>query len=149
MYKRFAFEDDVHDSLSCVPLAVRRKLDLAELKISLAGWQALTRPERLALCHLPVDAPDDLAVYREVLAGFAARASVRLTPLEGSPSDRSAWSAEGVEARLEDRLGGLPFDPARLRALDEESRYALFKLADPKRDLTKLRLALRELRLDG
>jgi hypothetical protein len=149
MYKRFAFEEDVHTSLACVPLAVRRKLDLAALKISLAGWQMLTRPERLALCHLPVDTKEDIAVYQEVLAGFAARASVRLTPLEGSPTDRSAWSAEAVAVRLKDRLGGAPFDAARLRALDEESRYALFKLADPKRDIQKLRAALRELEIDG
>ena len=55
MYKRFTFEGDIHESLDCVPLSVRRKLDLAALKISLDGWQQLSRAERLSLCHLPVD----------------------------------------------------------------------------------------------
>jgi hypothetical protein len=148
MYQRFAFEGDVHSSLACVPLAVRRKLDLAELKISLAGWQALSREERLALCHLPVDAAEDLAVYREVLRGFAARASVQLAPLPGGPMERSAWSAAGVLGRLKERLAGAPVDAARLDALPEEARYALFKLADPKRDVAKLHAALRELDLE-
>jgi hypothetical protein len=149
MYKRFAFEGDVHVSLSCVPLTVRRKLDLAELKISLAGWQTLSREERLALCHMPVDTHEDIAVYREVLRGFAARARVPLTPLPGGPMASSDWSAEGVLARLKERLVGAHLDAARLGALDEESRYALFKLADPKRDVAKLRAALRELDLEG
>ena len=47
MYKRFEFEGAIHDTLECVPMSVRRKLDLATLKISLAGWQALSRAERL------------------------------------------------------------------------------------------------------
>jgi hypothetical protein len=147
MYRRFALEgEEMHVSLSCVPLTVRRKLDLAELKISLAGWQTLSREERLALCHLPVDGEGDLDVYREVLKGFAARAGVPLTPLGGGPVSPSDWSADRVQARLKDRLGET-FDAARLGALDEEARYALFKLADPKREPDKLRAAVRELGL--
>ena len=146
MYRRFDFEGDIHSSLSCVPLTVRRKLDLAELKISLAGWQSLERAERLALCHLPVDTAADLAVYREVLAGFAARAGVALTPLGGGPVEPAAWGAAGVLARVRERLGGAgDLDEARLGSLDEEERYALFKLADPKRAPEKLRAALEEL----
>jgi hypothetical protein len=148
MYKQFAFEGDVHQSLDCVPLTVRRKLDLAELKISLTGWQALPREERLALCHLPVDIDEDVAVYREVLGAFAARAGVPLSPLAGDPLGRGAWSAAGVAARVLHRLGpagGL--DETRASSLTEEERYALFKLADPKRDTAKLELAMYELGL--
>ena len=75
MYLRFAFEGDVHETLATIPLAVRRKLDLAGLKLSLAGWTALSRAERLAVCHLPVESQADLEVYREALRGFAVRAS--------------------------------------------------------------------------
>ncbi len=145
MYRRFAFEgDDMHVSLSCVPTAVRRKLDLAALKISLAGWQALSREERLALCHLPVDTPEDLDVYREVLRGFAARAGVPLKPLV--PADPASWTATAVIARLRDRLGSdAVIDEARVKALDEEERYTLVKLAAPEREPDKLLTAAREL----
>jgi hypothetical protein len=146
MYRRFAFEGDMHVSLACVPLAVRRKLDLAALKISLAGWQALSREERLALCHLPVDTPEDLAIYGEVLRGFAARAGVPLGPLPEATS--AAWSLRGLLARLDARLGGVAeLDATRLAALTEEERYALWKLADPAREPDKLRGALLELDL--
>jgi len=146
MYRRFAFEGDMHVSLSCVPLVVRRKLDLAALKISLAGWQALSREERLALCHLPVDTDPDLAVYVEVFRGFAARAGVPLTPLPAA--DPTAWSLRGLLARLGERLGAAAeLDATRLAALTEEERYALFKLAEPTRAPDKLRAALIELGL--
>src|SRR5258705_5786573 len=135
-YKRFAFEGDMHDTLECVPLTVRRKLDLVGLKISLAGWQTLPREERLALCHLPVDEAWEVAVYREIFEGFAARASVALSPLAHEEAERTRWNTprppEGVQARL-DALGCV-LEPARWASLDEESRYALVKMAEPKRD---------------
>jgi hypothetical protein len=148
MYRRFEFEGGIHESLACVPFTVRRKLDLAGLKISLAGWQALTRAERLALCHLPVDAGGDLEVYREVLSAFAARAGVELTALPGSGEARP-WAGAALPGPLRARLAALDahLDDARWSQLDEESRYALYKLADPKRDAEKLGLALRELGL--
>jgi hypothetical protein len=146
MYRRFVFEGEVHEALDCVPLAVRRKLDLAGLKISLAGWQALSHAERLALCNLPVDTSEDLGIYVEVLQGFAARAGVPLSPLPEAPVDRITWSPGGVRARLQARLEGhaVPDEEALGRLTDEE-RYSLFKLADPRREPAKLLLLLREL----
>jgi hypothetical protein len=149
MYRQFAFEGDVHALLDCVPLTVRRKLDLVGLKISLAGWQALTRAERLGLCHLPADTAADLTIYREVMNGFAERAGVPLTPLADPDAASRAWNAATVPARVGDRLREIAcrLDDARWRALDEESRYALLKLSDPKRDVAKLRAAATELGL--
>ncbi len=146
VYRRFSFEGNIHASLDCVPLTVRRKLDLAGLKISLAGWQKLSREERLALCHLPVEPDEDLDVYREVLRGFAARVGATLTPL-ASTHVSNDWSVEGVLARLLAR--GRSIDEARLAPLSEEERYALYKLADPKREPDKLEQALAELGLDS
>lgn len=147
MYKRFAFEGDVHLTLECVPLTVRRKLDLAGLKISLAGWQTLTRAERLALCHLPVDDAEAVSIYRTVYLGFAERAGVPLTPLADDSMASRPWlapmppAAVAVKAALLDGVVDLSLWPD----LDEESRYALFKLSDPKKDASKLRAALLEL----
>jgi hypothetical protein len=147
MYKPFAFEGEVHQSLSCVPLTVRRKLDVAGLKISLAGWQVLSREERLALCHLPIDSEGEVAVYQEVMRGFCARHGVELKPLTDVQEHGRTWNADDVPAPVLDRLrevgGTLPV--AAWRALDEESRYALLKLADPKQAVAKFRAALGEL----
>jgi hypothetical protein len=149
MYKRYFFEGDIHDSLECVPLSVRRKLDLAALKISLVGWQSLSRSERLALCHLPVDGVEEVTVYREVLTGFCKRASVPLKKLEDGSADAQAWTARCIPASVATRLLslGAPLGDDDWRALDEESRYALVKLADPTRSPLKFEALLVELGL--
>jgi hypothetical protein len=146
VYKQFQFEGDVHQSLDCVPLSVRRRLDLAALKISLAGWQALSRAERLALCHLPTESDADLVVYREVMQAFCAARGVALKPLADSPR---TWNAPEPPAELRARLEqlGVPLSADAWRALDEEGRYALVKLADPQREPAKLHAALVELGL--
>jgi len=151
MYRRFAFEGEVHQSLSCVPLTVRRKLDLAGFKIPLAGWQALGREERLALCHLPVESEDELAVYREVMRGFCDRQGVALAPIADPQLQTRAWNAQEVPPPVAARLTevGQALAPAHWRALDEESRYALLKLADPKQNVAKFTAALDELGLAG
>lgn len=149
MYKQFRFEGEIHASLECVPLTVRRKLDLAQLKISLEGWQALTRAERLALCHLAVDSAAEIEIYREVLRGFCARAAVPLKELNDPEAAARSWNAPEAPARLAQRAQELSarLDGGTWRALDEESRYALVKLSDPKRNPAKLAAACVELGL--
>src|SRR5436305_14903016 len=100
MYLAFEFEGDVHRTLETIPLAVRRKLDLAGLKLSLQGWTSLSRAEKLALCHLPVEGDGDLDVYREALRGFADRSAHPVSPLEGGAVDSSAWAKDRLPAAL-------------------------------------------------
>jgi hypothetical protein len=58
-----------------------------------------------------------------------------------------SWNTDDVPVAVTTRLrevgGELPV--AGWRALDEESRYALLKLADPKQAVAKFRAALAEL----
>jgi hypothetical protein len=149
MYKRFAFEGDVHTSLECVPLTVRRKLDLSGIKISLAGWQQLARDERLSLCHLPVDCPEEIAIYREIFLAFCARRHVPWKPLQDPAVDARLWNAPKIPTELSARTQalGVQLDEETWAGLDEESRYALVKLVDPKRQPEKLAAALCELGL--
>jgi hypothetical protein len=147
MYRRFRFEGDIHATLDCVPLTVRRKLDLAGLKISLEGWQALPFAERLALCHLPVDTDADLIAYRDVMRGFCEQAGVPLKPLENV--DPRLWRGSTVPSIVRGRLDAnrLQLSDEDWRELDEETRYSLVKLADPKRNPAKLPWLMAELGL--
>ena len=57
----FAFEQDFIGTWRCIPLCVRRKLDLAGLKLKLNHWLALSQEQRQEL----VDWGDDaLALHR-------------------------------------------------------------------------------------
>src|SRR5271170_3326527 len=81
MIRKFKFEDEVHHSLACVPMAVRRKLDRVGVKVSLEQWQALAQHERLAICHLPTASGEECNVLKMFLeetvrarSGAAAKA---------------------------------------------------------------------------
>lgn len=147
MYRKFAFEavdEDVHATLSLIPLATRRRLDLAGLKISREGWAALPFAERATLCHLPVESDDEIAVFRAALRHFAARANVTLAPIDPSESDRARWSTPTPPDALVERLRKHNLAlPAPWRSLDDEARYCLVKYADPrKRDENFVALVL-------
>src|SRR5260370_42685458 len=73
MIRKFKFEDEMHESLQCVPMAVRRKLDRVGLKVGLEQWKALDRGERLAICHIPADSGEEC----EALAVFICEAMMR------------------------------------------------------------------------
>jgi len=145
MYLRLQLEGDLHETLEFIPLAVRRKLDLAGLKLSLAAWTAMPRAERLAVCHLPVDGEGDLDVYRAALTGFAERAGHPVAALEGGPIDRAAWGPERIPQAIAARAPNLAL--AQWSALSEEERYVLLKLSEARRSPEKFNAALRELRL--
>jgi len=49
MIREFQFEDEMHTTLACVPMAVRRKLDRIGVKVGLEQWKALGRGERVAI----------------------------------------------------------------------------------------------------
>src|SRR5690349_9810986 len=115
----FSFERDIHATLSFMPLAVRRKLDLAGCKISLEGWRALPLDDRRALVDARVD--DDVRAFADALREAAARAGVSLQPIAaGEP----AWRGASVPAPLRETIAGDAW-----LGLDDETRYVLLKLA--------------------
>jgi molybdopterin-guanine dinucleotide biosynthesis protein A len=146
MYRKFAFEGDVHDTLSLIPLATRRRLDLAGLKVSREGWAAFPLAERAILCHLPVESDDEVRVYRAALEHFALRASVKLEPIDPSESDRGRWSTAAPPTALVERLRrhGLAL-PAPWSTLDDETRYCLVKYSDPRKRDESFTALVREL----
>src|ERR1700676_4508899 len=64
MMRRSQFEAEVYESLSCLPMAARRKLDLLGIKISLDQWQHLGRGERLMICHAPTNSAEESGALR-------------------------------------------------------------------------------------
>ena len=64
MIRKFKFEDEIYSSLSCLPMAARRKLDQLGLKIGFDQWQQLSRGERLMICHAPIASDDETEALR-------------------------------------------------------------------------------------
>ncbi len=141
MIRRFKFEDEVHQSLSCVPMAVRRKLDRIGLKIGLAQWQQLGLGERLAVCHLPVDSIEEQEVARIFMREAVHTRSGGVVTELPEEVRRSASPPASPPAILtaNARAAGISLGQPEWERLDDDERYALIKLggsATPSHNLT-------------
>jgi hypothetical protein len=72
MIRKFKFEDEIYESLNCLPMAARRKLDALGVKLSLAQWERLGRGERLMICHAPSASEEE----RDALRTFIEEATI-------------------------------------------------------------------------
>ena len=59
MSRKFKFEAEIYESLNCLLMAARKKLDAVGIKLHLAQWEQLGRGERLMICHAPADSEED------------------------------------------------------------------------------------------
>ena len=84
----FCFEQDFVDSLRCVPMAVRFKLDLAGVKLSLRQWSRFTIADRTQMLISPCDTPADIRLYRaNLIDRIALRTGEKAKdiPVEAAP----------------------------------------------------------------
>ena len=107
---------------SFVPLAGRRALDRAGLKLSLRAWQSLSMPARAMIARLGQEDEVDVERVRSLLEG-AEPAPEPIAPLDDPPSD-----APPAEVRA--ALGpARPLSDEAWRALGSLGRYVLASYA--------------------
>lgn len=141
----FGFEHDFVGNWRCIPLSLRRKLDLAGVKLRLSHWHALEPDQRGELVAWADDGP----ALQEMRARIAALTrpmaqgeAPALTPVRGEP-----WQEGGelpVALREAAAANGHRLDEERWRQLTELERFALCKLARPGHDHHNLPAALEE-----
>jgi hypothetical protein len=61
------FETDFVESLRCIPMLVRMKLDTCGVKLKLEHWHKFSQLERESLVTLPCDSSREINNYREFL----------------------------------------------------------------------------------
>ncbi|MFN6354011.1 MAG: nitrate reductase associated protein [Cyanobacteriota bacterium] len=141
----FGFETDFAGDLRCLPMAVRRKLDLAGVKLKLVHWHGLSSAERQRLLAWP-DHPaalEDLRLW--LLERSHTLPQGPASPLP--PALATAWQrGEEIPEVLAAscRQLGLPLTPKTWRSLDELQRFALVKLSHPGHEHRNLPKALEE-----
>lgn len=133
----FAFESDFVDSLRCIPMAVRFKLDACGVKLSLRQWSRFTHEDRHRLLLQPCDTPQERGIYRVTLVELVAiRAGESAKPLAEPPPGQ--WrdehrTAPVVRAYALD-LGVTPPGDAQWAALTPLQRFILVKLTRDNHD---------------
>jgi hypothetical protein len=146
MIRKFKFEDEMHESLQCVPMAVRRKLDRVGLKIGLEQWKSLDRGERLAICHFPVDSTEEsdaLSVFiREAMKRRFGVEPKTLTEAQRASAEPPASPPARVVSHA--RSQGFDLNSAMWSRLDSDERFALMKMGDAETPSHNLAAALKE-----
>ena len=142
----FAFEQDFIGNWRCIPMCVRRKLDLCGVKLKLNHWLQLSQDQRQVLVDWP-DAADSLEQFRQHLRDCTR------TMADGMAVDlpqvgRASWQklAELPAAVQEAAMArGVLITLEQWEQLSELDRFALCKLARPGHDHHNLQAAFSEL----
>lgn len=143
----FAFEADFVDTLRCVPMAVRFKLDRVGVKITLRQWSRLTPEDRFDRLMSPCDTAGEIDAYRRALKALVveragetpkdlpADATVPWSDAAGTPDQVVAFAGE---------VGAPPPSDAVWAQLTDLQRFVLLKLSRDNHDNVNFVPAMRE-----
>jgi hypothetical protein len=141
----FGFEADFTSDLRCIPMAVRRKLDLAGVKLKLQHWSELGDAERGELLAWPDDAAAIEALREHLLmrtAGLSAGPAKELPRPDREPWQQADQLPDVLAASCAQL--GLGLRGGAWAELNELQRFALVKLSHPGHEHRNLPRALAE-----
>ena len=133
MNEFFKFEADFVDSLRCIPMQVRFKLDNCGVKLKLSHWHQFTEQERQTLVEMPCTSKKECQKYREFLQNLIVEKTG--TPAkELSIEDNPAWMKEEeipetIETKAEESRVEITVE--QWKKLTPLQRFALIKLSRP------------------
>jgi hypothetical protein len=142
----FKFEADFVDSLRCIPMIVRLKLDTCGVKLKLAEWNRFTQPECHKLVELPCDRASEIAAYRDFVSQLIFEHTgheASLLAIDPQPpwsNDREV--PESVMAKAAEE--GVTMELAHWVNLTPIQRFALIKLTRSQHENNNFLPALRE-----
>jgi hypothetical protein len=146
----FEFEKDFAGAFHCIPMAVRYKLDLSGVKLSLSQWKRFTEDDRRDLLALQCETTPETAQFREQLAALVttrAGEAPKFLAVESAP----AWEdRDAVPDQVITYANSLEIDPptlAQWQSLSVLQRFTLLKLSRESHDNVNFIPALREFKL--
>lgn len=145
----FQFEADFVDSLRCIPMQVRFKLDTCGVKLKLADWNHFSTSERQAIVEKPCTTEAEIQAYREFLQDLVQQyngAPASELPIEPHP----AWmEATTIPPSLQEKAqeSGVTITQQQWAALTPLQRFALIKLSRPSHENKNFLPALKEFHL--
>lgn len=145
----FKFETDFVDSLRCIPMIVRFKLDTCGVKLKLHHWHNFNQIERQSLVHKPCNTDSEIKEYQEYLQNlvylktgqYAKELEINANPewlnLENIPLD--------VEEKAKEF--NLQLTLSQWNNLTPLQRFVLIKLSRPSHENKNFLPALKEFNL--
>jgi hypothetical protein len=147
----FEFEADFVDSLRCIPMIVRLKLDTCGVKLKLVEWNHFTQPESKQLVDLPCDRSTEIRAYRDYVSQLIFQHTgheASLLPIDPSPpwlNDREIPPA--IETKAAEHQVKIAL--SQWVGLKPIQRFALIKLTRSQHENNNFLPALTEFGLRG
>ena len=142
----FNFEDDFIKDLRCIPLCVRRKLDLIGIKLKLTHWQDFNLIEKNKIVDCP-DSKNDLIDLKTFLKEITSNSKYGEAK-EIEISINQPWQNKNKvpDQVLKSALArGINISVEKWRNLDELDRFAFCKLIRPSHEHNNLDRAFDEI----
>lgn len=143
----FRFEEDFAQTLRCIPMSVRLKLDLCGIKLTLRQWSRLAQADRRWLARYPCETEADALSLQIALGALIAQRTsepVRYLAVDPLPEWRNTTVVpKSINARSHTigiRAPSLP----QWRMLTPLQRFALLKLARESHESANFRPAMCE-----
>ncbi|MBE9210555.1 nitrate reductase associated protein [Nostoc sp. LEGE 06077] len=145
----FEFEADFVNSLRCIPMQIRYKLDTCGIKLKLSDWLQMTQDEREALLELPCTTQTEVETYKEYLQQLILERTgtpVTQLPVEPYPT----WmDSSNIPIILQEKAQelGVNLTLEQWVALTPLQRFALIKLSRPSHENKNFPHAITEFHL--
>ncbi|WRH68682.1 MAG: nitrate reductase associated protein [Planktothrix sp. GU0601_MAG3] len=145
----FEFEQDFVESLHCIPMIVRYKLDSCGVKLKLEHWNKFSQDARQLLVENPIDTLEEITEYRNLLYQLAEQYTN--IPLKDLPIDEHPpWLEitklpDTVQQKAEEI--DINITLKNWQDLSPLQRFALLKLSRPSHENKNFFPALREFKI--
>ena len=154
MLQFFEFEAEFVESLRCIPMQVRYKLDTCGIKLKLQHWHSFSASQRQSLIDLPCETADEIKIYRENLRSQVFQ-NLNTYPNDLPIDANPAWlQDESIPVSVLEQLQKLEVaiaSPQSQKKLQEDwqkltplQRFALIKLSKSDHENNNFLPALRE-----
>jgi hypothetical protein len=142
----FAFESDFVDSMRCIPMAARLRLDRTGVKLRLNEWSKLDPALRLALAQAPCRTVEERERWKGHLAEVVEKACGAPPALLAEAVDEVWENPDRTPAQVREQARPLGQDvpDAAWAKLGPLQRFALVKLSRPGHENRNFLPALRE-----
>lgn len=149
MTQFFQFEADFVDSLRCIPMQVRLKLDTCGVKLKLPHWHQLTSEERKMLVELPCATEPEIQAYRDLLRQLVHTHTGEF-PSDLAIDSHPAWmdgTAIPDSVQMQAKSMGVAITLAQWAELTPLQRFALIKLSRSQHENKNFLPALKEFQI--
>jgi hypothetical protein len=145
----FNFEADFVDSLRCIPMQVRYKLDACGIKLKLSEWHKFSQEQRASLVNIPCTTEPEVQHYRKFLQDLVFECTgdhAMDLAIETNP----AWEdisniPTSVQTKLQEIGAAIALSQwAKLSSLE---RFVLIKLSRSNHENSNFAPALKEFNL--